>query len=80
MKDKYLLSSIVVVCVAIGMFGLWAVDIGVSGEILRLQGIKINAQGFFIREPAIQYHLGLVLITASIISLSLLSLYIIVKL
>lgn len=61
------------------MMGLWAVDIGVSGMVINAQHPNLNVMainGWFVREPVQQYHIGLWLIGIGmiiIINISILS-------
>ena len=43
--------------------GLWAIDIGASGIALKSSGMNIiTTNGWWIREPIQQYHIGLWLV------------------
>lgn len=43
--------------------GLWAIDIGASGMALKSSGIQVYASnGWWVREPIQQYHIGLWLV------------------
>lgn len=46
------------------MHGLWSVDLGASGMLISAQSTPVQARGLaFVRDPADQYHLGLMLAT-----------------
>jgi len=61
---------LLIILTLIFMLGLWSVDIGASGAIIGAAGCPVQTEGlFFTRTPAAQYHLGLLISTASFLIL-----------
>ena len=72
--NKKILKGIKLLSLILGFLGIWFVDIGVSALVLEAQGYDIYIVGFMIKDANTHYHLGLLFISISLISLGYLSL------
>lgn len=68
---------IVIIGITITMSGLWAIDIGASGMVLHAQnGMNVMiSNGWWVREPIKQYHIGLWLVFYGMVTLFLVNIY-----
>ena len=74
---QFLKIMVVLILITVMVYGLWAVDIGASCMVVNAQNslnLKVT-NGWFIRDPAKQYHRGLFMSGISTLLISIIAIY-----